>query len=139
MSIKQIIIVRRDLEMRKGKLASQVAHASMAFLHRSINPDIIGWRRTDPANPIALFPIGLTYEQQSWLQGNFAKVVLWVAGEAEFHAVVKAAQDAGLVAHPIQDDGRTDFHGVKTWTTAGIGPDTSERLDPITGHLRLVG
>lgn len=125
MGIKQVIIVRKDLDMRKGKLASQCAHASIAFLHRQID--------------VVHHHVSLSEVQKQWLDGNYAKVVLWVADADEFHAVVANAQHAGLVVHPIQDEGRTDFHGVPTWTTAGIGPDTDERLAPITGHLKLVG
>ena len=32
MTIKQVIIVRKDLNMRKGKIAAQVAHAAMKVI-----------------------------------------------------------------------------------------------------------
>ena len=35
------------------------------------------------------------------------------------------------------DAGRTEFHGVPTATCCAIGPDWPERIDPITGHLKL--
>jgi PTH2 family peptidyl-tRNA hydrolase len=55
----------------------------------------------------------------------------------ELLAVVQKAQQAGVIAHLCVDAGRTEFHGVPTPTCCAVGPDDPERIDPITGHLKL--
>lgn len=129
MSTKQVIVVRKDLNMRKGKMAAQVAHASMAFVTRSLKPI---W--TTARSYTAYF----TPAEEEWLSSSFAKVVVSVDSEGELRALIQSAKDAGIVVHEIIDSGRTEFHGVPTLTCAAFGPDLVERLDPITGHLPLI-
>lgn len=38
----------------------------------------------------------------------------------------------------IEDNGLTEFHGVKTKTCIGIGPWVSEEIDKFTKHLKLL-
>ena len=58
--------------------------------------------------------------------------------EDELLGVVRAAQEAGVMAHLCVDAGRTEFHGVPTPTCCAVGPDFPDRIDPITGHLKLL-
>ena len=58
--------------------------------------------------------------------------------EEELLAVVRVAQEVGVLAHLVVDAGRTEFHGVPTPTCCAVGPDVPERIDPITGHLKLL-
>ena len=104
MDTKQVIVVRKDLKMRGGKLASQVAHASLAFLGRQIQAQIDG----DPG-PDAVFQVDVSRAGQHWFNDNFTKTVVAVHSEEEFHKIVEASRDAGLMTHPIQDNGRTEF------------------------------
>lgn len=113
---KQIIVMRQDLGMRKGKMIAQGAHASLAATLSNIDdPRVV-----------------------AWLEGPFAKICVRVQSQEELEDVVRRAQDAGLIAHTIIDSGRTEFKGVPTMTCAAIGPDLPERLDPITGALKLL-
>jgi PTH2 family peptidyl-tRNA hydrolase len=132
--IKQVIVVRKDLNMGKGKLAAQVAHASMAFLTSRLHRETTG-----PAILLDHVPhrIKLQYVEQDWIDNSFTKVVLWCNDEAEFHMLAERADQANLCVHKIQDEGRTEFEG-PTWTAFAIGPDESEVIDHITGHLKLV-
>lgn len=115
---KQIIVMRTDLNMRKGKMVSQGAHAALkVVLDNQAHP----W----PA---------LT----SWLEGAFVKITVRVDSESELFAVVNEARKAGLHVGLIQDAGRTEFKGVPTYTCAAIGPEFPEDLDPITGPLKLL-
>jgi peptidyl-tRNA hydrolase, PTH2 family len=125
-TIKQIIVLRTDLGMRKGKMVAQGAHASLAFLaHRLRDTGFDG-------------PVPLTPEQRAWLTGRFTKICVGVDSEEELLAVYEQARTAGLEAQLITDSGATEFHGVPTRTALAIGPDRSSRLKPVTGHLRLL-
>jgi PTH2 family peptidyl-tRNA hydrolase len=71
------------------------------------------------------------------LTGIFTKICVYVNTEQELDDVYNKAKDSGLNCAMIEDNGVTEFHGVKTKTCCSIGPDTDARLKPITGHLPL--
>ena len=111
---KQVILVRHDLKLSKGKLAVQAAHASVAALLKSHKDDIAKWQS----------------------QG-MKKAVLKVADLKELLDFKQRAEDAGLAVALITDAGRTHLEP-GTVTCLGIGPDKEEKIDKITGHLKLV-
>lgn len=123
---KQVIVVRKDLNMRKGKIAAQVAHAAMKFL-----VNIVHVKNSTLVRD-------LTKQEMRWLDGAFAKVVVYVESEQELLNLIEEATRRGVRAHPIVDAGRTEFHGVSTLTCAAFGPDEVDKLDAITGHLKLL-
>jgi PTH2 family peptidyl-tRNA hydrolase len=123
--IKQVIVIRKDLKMRRGKEIAQGAHASMAWLSRRM-------RVADGTGTVAL-----TETEAGWLTGRFAKVCLQVESEAELLDVHARAVAAGLESQLITDAGTTEFHGVPTNTCVGIGPDLAEKIDAVTGSLKL--
>ncbi len=127
--IKQVLVVRNDLGMRKGKIGSQCAHASMKvffdrgqFLH--------DWPDE--------FDITCTQDMKDWINGDFTKVVLKVESPEEFFDIYNKAVDAELPCAYIVDNGTTVFDGVKTPTVLAIGPAKSELIDVITSHLKLL-
>jgi len=124
--IKQVIVMRHDLKMRRGKQIAQGAHASMSFI----------CRRLQKAGSVSLD--GLTDAQRAWLTGSFAKVCCRVDSEEELMQVHDKAVEAGLEVHLITDSGRTEFHGQPTRTCLAIGPDEGDKIDQITGHLQLL-
>jgi peptidyl-tRNA hydrolase, PTH2 family len=119
---KQVIVMRRDLGMRRGKEIAQGAHASMIWLALRIR---------EPG-------YSFTEAERRWLDGAFTKVCVRVDSEAELLAVVQGAQEADVLVQLCVDAGRTEFHGVPTPTCCAVGPDFPERIDPITGHLKLL-
>jgi PTH2 family peptidyl-tRNA hydrolase len=119
---KQMIVMRRDLGMRRGKEIAQWAHASMIWLALRIR------------QPGYVF----TEAERRWLDGAFTKVCVLVDSEEELLAVVQKAEEAGVLVHLCVDAGRTEFHGVPTPTCCAVGPDYPERIDPIPGHLKLL-
>jgi PTH2 family peptidyl-tRNA hydrolase len=127
MATKQIIVVRRDLNMRKGKMCAQVAHAAMMFLTRNNSAE----------NPMQVH-VELSKPEADWLQNSFTKIVVGVDSEDELNAVVYAAHEADVEVHVCIDNGTTEFHGVKTMTCAAFGPEDEEVLNKITGHLKLL-
>jgi len=124
MSVKQIIVMRTDTDppMRKGKMIAQGAHASIAFLSRRV------------ANNKK---VNLSNAENEWLNGSFAKVCVRVDSEEDLLDIHRRAQAAGLESHLITDSGRTEFKE-PTNTCLAIGPDYAEKIDPITGQLKLL-
>lgn len=125
--VKQVIVVRKDLNMRKGKIAAQVAHASMKFLTDNNEAE-----RGDE------MIVKLSPAEAMWLTGSFTKVVVGVDSEDALSDLVLQAELSGIEVHPIVDAGRTEFNGVPTLTCAAFGPCDSDMLDKITGNLKLI-
>lgn len=129
--VKQIIVIRKDLKMRRGKEIAQGAHASMAAILNT------GSERYRDGYINNVFQIELTDMMREWLLGKFAKITATVDSEEELLALHKKAKDAGIITALITDSGFTEFNGVPTNTCIAIGPAHKDKLDPITGHLRL--
>jgi PTH2 family peptidyl-tRNA hydrolase len=111
---KQVILVRKDLKLSKGKMSAQVAHASTDALLKSHKDEINAWK-----------------------DQGMKKIVLGVADEKEMLKIKQDAEDAGLSVALIADAGRTEL-APGTITCLGIGPDVEEKIDKITGHLKLI-
>ncbi len=111
---KQVIIVRKDLRLSKGKLAAQVAHASLDAYKEA------------------------GYEEQSeWEAWGSKKVVLKAENIKEMLAIKKDALKAGLPCALIKDAGRTEVPP-GTITALGVGPGTEEEIDSVAGHLKML-
>lgn len=131
---KQVIVVRSKYpdgkgglkKIRKGKLASQAAHASMkVFFDRS--EVRAGQMITE-----------LTPEMVEWCEGSFAKIVVGVSTEAELLSVYEEAKEKGIPCTLIEDSGRTEFDGVPTYTAVAVGPDKVSSVDLVTSELKLL-
>lgn len=131
-SPKQIIVMRTDLNMRKGKMAAQASHASMAVLL-----DMMDCVYTDLYERRSLtIPAGSALE--SWLNGPFKKICVGIDSEQALNDLYDRVKEAGLPTSKIVDSGLTEFGGVKTLTCIAIGPDYPEKIDPFTKHLKLL-
>ena len=121
--MKQVIVIRKDLKMRRGKEIAQGAHAAMAFL-------IKGLTSLEALNKI-------TPNKSEWLECGQTKICVSVDSEEELLEIYNNAKDAGLIVNIIIDAGRTEFNGIPTNTCIAIGPNKSEDIDKITKHLKL--
>jgi PTH2 family peptidyl-tRNA hydrolase len=130
MNPKQILIVRRDLNMRTGKIAAQAAHASLSA--------ILNLGEIECGNSPPVLHIPLDDRTMQWITGSFTKICVYVNTEEELLALHEQALNAGLICSLIKDSGRTEFKGIPTHTVLAIGPDASDKIDPITGHLPLM-
>lgn len=148
---KQVIIMRKDLNMRKGKMCAQASHASMAaiinlgYVHHNISSrtgkrvcsqlEILLWveRFEHCGKPDIKLPAVI-----EWLEGRFTKICVGVDSEQELVDIIEKAKAAGLVTSLITDAGLTEFGGVPTVTCGCIGPAYPEEVDPFTGHLKLL-
>ncbi|KAB2906640.1 MAG: aminoacyl-tRNA hydrolase [Kofleriaceae bacterium] len=125
---KQVIVMRKDLNMRKGKMIAQGAHASLkVFLDR-------GALAADGVT----FTFTCTPAMTAWLGGRFKKVCVSVTSEAELDAIAARAREAGIPCAVIVDAGHTEFKGVPTKTCLAIGPADAPDVDAITGSLPLL-
>jgi peptidyl-tRNA hydrolase, PTH2 family len=111
---KQVILVRQDLKLPKGKLGAQAAHASVDAVLKSDSELVKAWRKE-----------------------GMAKIVLKVKDEKELIKYFQLAKDEGLTVSLITDAGRTVI-APGTKTCVGIGPDEEERIDEVTGELSLL-
>lgn len=114
MSYKQIIVIRDDLKLPKGKMAGQAAHAAVECVLKSDKEKIRKWR----------------------LEGQ-KKVVVKVKDEKELFSILQKAKDCDFITAMISDAGKTVI-APGTNTCVGIGPDDEDKLDSITGHLKLI-
>ncbi|MEM3763483.1 MAG: peptidyl-tRNA hydrolase Pth2 [Desulfurococcaceae archaeon] len=115
--MKQVIVVRTDLKMSKGKLAVQVAHASLmaAFeAYHNFREWFIEW----------------------WREGQ-KKVVLKVDSEKELLELYNKVLEKRLPVALVADAGLTELPP-GTITALAIGPAPDHRVDEITGHLKLL-
>ena len=115
---KMVIVVRKDLNMSIGKTSAQVAHATLGAYKLSMT------KNNDKVN---------NWENYS----GQAKIVLSVENEKELFEIKDKADKNGLITCLIHDAGRTEV-SPNTATCCAIGPDTIQKIDEITGKLKLL-
>ena len=131
--IKQVIVIRKDLKMRQGKACGQSAHASLKVILDQMNNINCGcFHKSKVLRIVKDSPLDL------WINGTFTKIVVYVNSEQELLDIYYKAFEAKMICSLIQDVGKTEFKGVPTYTCCAIGPEYSEEIDKITGHLPLL-
>ncbi len=116
MPFKQVIVVRADLQLGKGKLAAQAAHAALEAYLKATQKD--------------------SRAAAEWLATGAQKVVVKVATEGELLELFEQVRKRFPCAL-IQDAGRTQVEpGTKT--CIGIGPAEEREIDKYTAHLKLM-
>jgi peptidyl-tRNA hydrolase, PTH2 family len=128
--VKQVIIIRRDLHMRRGKEIAQGSHASSAWISFAVADAL---RRGDATLDLSV----ISEAAKVWLTSSFRKVTLQVQTESDIVALHEQAVAAGLESHLITDSGKTEFGGNPTITALAIGPNRATDIDAITGHLGI--
>jgi PTH2 family peptidyl-tRNA hydrolase len=111
---KQVIVVRKDLKLSPGKLAVQVAHASLDAYRKA----------------------GASLRSE-WEQEGAKKVVVKVENQEELLKAFSMAKEARLPCSLIKDAGRTELPP-GTITAVAIGPSEEGKIDKITGQLKLL-
>lgn len=134
-NIKQLIIVRKDLEMPVGKLAAQVSHASLLSFLNSL--DKTNEKNERIENNQEIFILNKDNYSYDWLHGSFAKVTLGVKNENQLLKYKKIAEENDIPFALITDEGRTCFDGEPTITCLGVGPYENDTLDKFFKKLRL--
>ncbi|AIS31627.1 MULTISPECIES: peptidyl-tRNA hydrolase Pth2 [Methanobacterium] len=112
--MKQVMVMRADLKMSKGKLAAQACHASLGAYKKADERTIREWE----------------------LEGG-KKVVVQVKSQEELFQVYELVKAAGIPSFLVTDAGHTELPP-STVTGLGIGPDKDEKIDKITQDLKLL-
>lgn len=112
--MKQVIVIRKDLNMRKGKMVAQGSHASLGAYLRTDND-----------------------ARKKWMNEGQTKICVSVDSEEELQKIFALANDAKIPAAYIRDAGHTELEP-GTATAVGLGPAENDALDQITGKLKLL-
>lgn len=116
--------------MRKGKIAAQVAHASLGA--------ITDLATIDPNNGNLVIDLNTPFVKEWLFNGSFTKICVYVESEEQLDEVHNKAKQAGLITKLIIDSGRTEFKGIPTKTCCAVGPCAPTLLEGITSHLPLL-
>ena len=143
---KQMIVMRRDLKMRKGKIAAQAGHACVeAVLLALAREGRLKDVRVTPGKdwvyleePHQLFraarqPTALS----EWFSEGVAKVCVYVDSEEALLELANQGRELGFVVALVRDAGHTEFHGEPTYTCLAFEPLYPDQIDPLTGNLPL--
>ena len=143
METKQVIVMRKDLNMRKGKMCAQASHASMKvildLMTKYVNIKEVTDRDSTLEPTVYNYNLMVTEGSylQDWLGGSFTKIVVGVDSEQKLLALLAKAAHDMIPCSLITDAGKTEFNG-PTNTCIAIGPYLSDKIDEITGHLKLL-
>ena len=130
--------MRRDLKIRKGKIAAQAGHAGIDAILMALNKEGrlhdfemtsegFSLKNTDkPSSPLS-----------DWFIYGCAKVCVYVDSEEALLDIAQKAKDKGIIASVITDAGMTEFHGIPTKTCLALEPLTADIADELTGELPL--
>ncbi len=110
---KQVIVVRKDLNLSSGKLAAQVAHAAVGA-YRNCDKD----------------------KRETWNSSGSKKVVVEAKNKNEMLDAWNLAKKEGVATFLVKDAGKTEIPS-GTITALGLGPDKGEKLDKLTGSMSL--
>lgn len=120
MKYKQVIVMRKDLNMRKGKMIAQGAHSSVLsvldMLKNIKHLDIL----------------------QEWIDTGMTKICLYVESEQELLDLIDDANFINIPCSLVTDAGHTEFNGVPTNTCISLGPWYFEELNKLTSNLKLL-
>jgi len=114
---KMVLVVRDDLKMGKGKIASQCSHATL-----------IAYKRGLQASPKIV---------QAWEDLGQPKVVLKAPNIEEIERLIKVSKDEGVLTSVVRDAGKTQVNPGSV-TVLAVGPGVIASVDRITGHLKLL-
>ena len=120
---KQVILVRRDLHMRRASLAALIADASTKFFVDN-----------DESERFDKLSVNLTQEETEWIASGSSRIVLGVSSESDLRGLHFKAEMAGLQCYPVfgTEEDSQEFYCV------AIGPNSSDKIDEITKNLSLL-
>lgn len=125
-NVKQVIVVRKDLKLKKGKIALLTAHAAMQFIldnNESDRPDEL--------------QVKLSQQEIQWLKGSFEKEVLGIDSQDALSSMVLRAELNGINVYSIFDKSKKPDEGPQL-VCAAFGPDEEDQLAQVVGSLKSI-
>lgn len=119
--LKMVFLVREDLKMGAGKIAAQVAHAAVCLFDDITNEG-------DEFHQTAL---------EYWSEFGAKKIVLRGDNLETLTAAAKECKAKNIPYTMISDAGHTQVPAGSV-TVLGIGVDTSEKINMVTGKFKLM-
>ena len=119
-NLKQVYLVRTDLDMGKGKIAAQCCHAAVKAYR-----------------DLSSMSGGAADALRRWEREGSRKVVVKVSSEEELTSIINGARLKGLYATTIRDAGKTQVAAF-SMTVGVVGPANDKEIDEISGHLKLL-
>ena len=133
-----MIVMRRDLKMRKGKIAAQAGHAAVEAVLLAIAKEDRTGDLAVTSDGVTLLPNGKADSALSlWFRDGCAKICVYVDSEEELLSLAARAEEKGILCAVITDAGCTEFHGQPTRTCLAVEPLDEEIADSLTGELPL--
>lgn len=126
--LKQVILFRKDLKPRKGKMVAQSCHAAIGAL--------CGTKRILKMDSPDNTYIPLDDIKFKWFYSGQKTVCLQVRDLPHLEDLEEKAKELGLTTFKQVDHGSTEF-APGTITCLAIGPNLSEEIDKVTGDLEL--
>jgi len=117
--VKQVIVVRSDINMKRSELASQVAAASIKFLLEN-NEAVRGNQ---------MF-VTLSDNETSWLTGSLSQEIVGVDSEEQLQSIMMRAEMMGIETHFALKG--------NTMTCVALGPDDSGVLERLIHRLKPI-
>ncbi|XAR70846.1 Aminoacyl-tRNA hydrolase [Bertholletia excelsa] len=115
--LKMVLVVRQDLKMGAGKIASQCAHAATGIYSELMQSQRILLRQ--------------------WELCGQPKIVVTCKNQQEMNRLKEAAESIGLPTFVVADAGRTQVLAGSR-TVLAVGPGSRASVDSVTGKLRLL-
>ncbi|GAY48341.1 Aminoacyl-tRNA hydrolase [Citrus sinensis] len=115
--LKLVLVVRQDLKMGSGKIASQCAHAATGMYAELMQSD--------------------RHLLRKWEQCGQPKIVVTCKNQQEMNKLWEVAENTGLPTFVVADAGRTQV-SAGSKTVLAIGPGPKSLVDSVTGKQRLL-
>jgi len=115
--LKMVFVINHELKMGKGKIAAQVGHAAVKATLQSgeLRPELL----------------------DAWLSTGQKKVCVKADDVRQLEQIEQQAKHHQILTSKIHDAGHTQIPA-GSYTVLALGPDEEERLDALTGELKLL-
>ena len=115
--LKMVFIINHELKMGKGKIAAQVGHAAVKATLKSgeFQPELL----------------------DAWLSTGQKKICVKANNASHLEQIENQARDMHILTSLIHDAGHTQIPAGSR-TVLALGPDEEQKLDALTGELKLL-